>query len=73
MFQIRVDADKKGIAGTGNLTKAVETLAELLGNNDKRLKRFAAKDVIEFFLRHRELAELEKRIGLIEERLQSRT
>ena len=55
-----------------NLTKAVETLAGLLGDNDKRLKRFAAKDVIEYFLRHRELAELENRIKAIEDRLEDR-
>jgi phage terminase small subunit len=56
-----------------SLTKAVETLAELLGDNDKRLKRFAAKDVIEFFLRHHELAELETRIEAIEEKLETRS
>jgi len=55
-----------------NLTKAVETLAGLLDDRDKRLKRFAAKDVIEYFLKHRELEELEERVGAIEERLQSR-
>ena len=54
-----------------SLTEAVETLTVLLGDSDKRLRRFAAKDVIEFFLRHRELAELEKRIGAVEERLEN--
>jgi len=55
-----------------SLTAAVETLTTLLADGDKRLRRFAAKDVIEFFLRYRELAELEKRIGAIEGQLRKR-
>jgi hypothetical protein len=39
-----------------------------LDDSDKRLKRFAAKDVIEYFIRHKELEDLEKRIAGIEQR-----
>jgi len=47
----------------------VDTLTGLLDDSDKRLKRFAAKDVIEYFIRHKELEDLEKRITAIEQRL----
>jgi hypothetical protein len=55
-----------------NLTKAVETLTGLLDDNDKRLKRFAAKDVIDYFIKQRELDSLEQRIEAIEQRLEKR-
>jgi phage terminase small subunit len=52
-----------------SLTKAVETLASLLNNQDDRLKRPAAKDVIDFVIRHKEIEDLCKRLKEIEQRL----
>jgi len=52
-----------------NLTKAVETLAGLLDNKNDRLKRLAAKDVIDFVVRHKEYEDLDKRLTAIEQRL----
>jgi hypothetical protein len=52
-----------------NLTKAVEKLVELLDDNDKRLRRFAAKDIIEQYLKCKELQDLTKRIEAIEGRI----
>ncbi len=51
------------------LTKAVEALVSLLDNKDDRLKRLAAKDVIDFIIRHKENEDLEKRLTEVEERL----
>jgi Cdc6-like AAA superfamily ATPase len=51
------------------LTKAVEALLVMLDDTDKRLKRLAAKDVIDYFIRHKELNELAKRIEAIEQKL----
>jgi hypothetical protein len=42
-----------------------------LDDSDKRLKGFAAKDVIEYFIRPKELEDLEKQIAAIEERLKA--
>ena len=36
---------------------------------DKRLKRLAAKDVIDCFMKHKEIEVLEKRLEAIEQRL----
>lgn len=52
-----------------NLTKAVETLVGLLDNADNRLKRLAAKDVIDFIIRHKEIEDLHKRLATIEQKL----
>ena len=52
-----------------SLTKAVETLADLLVNKDDRLKRLAAKDVIDFIVRHKEYEDLDKRLTAIEKQL----
>ena len=54
-----------------NFTKAVETLVGLLDNADNRLKRLAAKDVIDFIIRHKEIEDLKKRLAEIEKRLLS--
>jgi phage terminase small subunit len=51
------------------LTKAVETLVDLLDNNDARLKRLAAKDVVDFIIRHKENEDLDARLTEIEKRL----
>lgn len=52
-----------------SLTKAIETLAGLLDNKDDRLKRLAAKDVIDFIVRHKENEDFDKRLTAIEQRL----
>ena len=52
-----------------SLTKAVETLADLLDNKDDRLKRLVAKDVIDFIVRHKEYEDLDKRLTAIEKQL----
>jgi hypothetical protein len=49
-----------------SLTKAVETLVGLLDHKDHRVQRLTAKDIIEHFLKHKELKELEERIEAIE-------
>ena len=51
------------------LTKAVEALVGLLDNTDDRLKRLAAKDVIDFIIRHKENEDLDKRLTEIEKQL----
>ena len=49
-----------------SLTKAVEALVGLVYNEDDRLKRLAAKDIIEHFLKYKEFKKLEERIVAIE-------
>jgi len=56
-----------------NVGKAIETLVGLLDAGDGRLKRLAAKDVIEHYMKHKEFSDIEKRIEAMEERLQART
>jgi len=55
-----------------NVAKAVETLAGLLDTKDDRLKRLAARDILDQHVKFRELDELTRRIEAIEERLESR-
>jgi hypothetical protein len=52
--------------------KAVETLVGLLDGSDGRLKRLAARDILDQHGKFRELDELTKRIERIEERLSQR-
>ncbi len=52
-----------------SLTKAVETLVKLLDTKDNRLKRLAAKDIIDFIVRHKENEDLDRRLTEIEKRL----
>jgi phage terminase small subunit len=63
-----VVADAFGIL-TQSLIKAVENLVSLLDNKDDRLKRLAANDIIEYFLKHKETEDLEERVTAIEARL----
>jgi len=49
-----------------SLTKVVEALSDLLDNKDDWLKRLAAKDVIDFIVRHKENEDLDKRMTAIE-------
>ena len=55
-----------------SIEKAVSTLVGLLDSSDERVKRLSANDIINHFLRHKELHELEKRIEAIEESLARR-
>ena len=55
-----------------NLIKAVEVLTTLLDDSDKRLKRLAAKDILDFFIKHIEMRALEERLEAIEECLDSK-
>ncbi len=60
-----VAAEALGVLSQG-LTKAVETLVSLLGNKDNRLKRLAAKDIIDFIIRHKENEDLDERLKEVE-------
>ena len=64
----RISAEAFGVLSQ-SLTKAVETLVDLLDSGDKRLRHLAAKDIIDFIIRHKENEELEQRIAAIETRL----
>ena len=57
---------------TQNLTKAVEALTGLLDNQDDRLKRLTAKDIIDFIIRHKENEDLDKRLTEVEKRLENK-
>lgn len=63
-----IAAEAFGVLSQG-LTKAVETLVSLLDNKDSRLKRLAAKDVIDFIIRHKENEDLDKRLKEVEKLL----
>jgi hypothetical protein len=52
-----------------NIGKAVSVIVELLDHSDARLRRLSAKDLIEYYIRHKELADIEKRIEVIEDGL----
>ena len=66
-----IAAEAFGVLSQG-LTKAVETLVSLLNNKDDRLKRLAAKDVIDFIIRHKENEDLDDRLKEVEKRLAER-
>jgi len=74
-FKAEVERQRSRIAEqafgilTQNMTRAAETLACLLDDSDKRLKRFAAKDIIEYFIKHKEVEDLEKRLTEVVKRL----
>jgi phage terminase small subunit len=55
-----------------SVAKAVETLVGLLDGSDGRLKRLAARDILDQHVKFRELDDLTRRIEHIEERLESR-
>ena len=52
-----------------SLTQAVEAVVSLLDNKDNRLKRLAAKDVIDYMIRHKENEDLDERLTEVEKRL----
>ncbi len=74
-FKAKLDRQRDEIAAEAfgllsqGLTKAVETLVSLLVNKDDRLKRLAAKDVIDFIIRHKENEDLDNRLKEVEKRL----
>ncbi len=76
-FKAELDRKREEIAAEAfgvlsqSLTKAVETLVGMLDNADDRLKRLAAKDIIDFIVRHKENEKLEKRIAAIEQQIAS--
>ena len=77
-FKAELDRKREEIAAEAfgvlsqSLTKAVEALVGLLDNADDRLKRLAAKDIIDFIIQHKENEELEQRIATIEQKLDER-
>lgn len=74
-FKAELDRQRNEVAAEAfgvlsqSLTKAVETLAGLLDVKDDRLKRLAAKDVIDFIVRHKENEDFDERLTAIEQRL----
>ena len=74
-FKAELDRQRDEVAAEAfgvlsqSLTKAVETLAGLLDNEDDRLKRLTAKDIIDFIIRHKENEDLDKRLTEIETQL----
>ena len=77
-FKAELDRQRNEIVETAfgmiaqNIEKAVSTLVGLLDTGDDRVKRLTANDIISHFLKHKELKELEERIGMIEEQLETR-
>ena len=74
-FKAELDRQRDEIAAEAfgvlsqSLTQAVEALVGLLDNKDDRLKRLAAKDVIDFIIRHKENEDLDERLKEVERRL----
>ena len=74
-FKAELDRQRGEIAAEAfgvlsqSLTQAVEALVGLLDNKDDRLKRLAAKDVIDFIIRHKENEDLDKRLKEVEKLL----
>ena len=77
-FKAELDRQRNEIVETAfgmiaqNIEKAVSTLVGLLDTGDDRVKRLTANDIISHFLKHKELKELEERIGMIEEQLETK-
>ncbi len=55
-----------------NITAAIERLAGLIDDEDKRLGRMAAKDIVEYHLKLVEFQGLENRLAAIESKLDQR-
>jgi len=77
-FKAELDRQRNELAAEGfallsqSVTKAVETLVGLLDTKDGRLKRLAARDILDQHTKFRELEELSRRIEAIEGRLEER-
>jgi hypothetical protein len=52
-----------------NVTGAIERLAGLVNDKDKRLGRLASKDLLDYHIKFVEIQDIEKRLTAIEERL----
>ena len=52
-----------------NVTQAIERMAGLVNDDDKRLARLASKDMLEFHQKYAELKGIDARLKAIEERL----
>lgn len=74
-FKAELDRQRSELVAQGltllsqSVTKAVETLVGLLDGSDARLKRLAAKDILDQHVKFREMEDLTQRIERIEERL----
>jgi phage terminase small subunit len=78
-FKAELDRQRAELVAQGfallsqSVTKAVETLVGLLDAGDVRLRRLAARDILDQHVKFRELGDLTRRIEAIEERLQNKT
>ncbi len=76
-FRAELDRQRNDLATQGfallsqSVVKAIETLVDLLDGSDARLKRLAAKDILDQHAKFKELDELTERIERIENRLES--
>lgn len=52
-----------------NVTQAIERLAGLVNDDDKRLSRLACKDLLDYHVKYVELQDIERRLAAIEESL----
>ena len=74
-FKAELDRQREQVAAEAfgvlyqSLTKAAETLADLLDSKDDRLRRLACKDVLDFFVKHKEAEDIERRLTAIEARI----
>jgi len=74
-FKAELDSQRQEVAQEAfgvlqqSLTKAVETLAGMLGGDDSRLKSPVCNDIIGPVLKHKELAEIEERLAELENRV----
>lgn len=57
---------------TLNVERAVVSLLNLLDSKDERIRRLVSNDLINHFLKRRELVNLGERIGRIEKQLETR-
>jgi len=77
-FKAELDRQRDELVSQGlsllsqSVRKAVETLVGLLDDDDGRLKRLAAKDILDQHVKFRELDDLSSRIEAIEQRLAQR-
>ena len=52
-----------------NVTQAIERLAGLVNDDDKRLARLASKDLLDYHVKYVEMRDIDARLKAIEERL----
>ncbi len=74
-FRSALEAQQKALAARAfgmlaqNVTQAVERLASLVNDDDKRLGRMASKDLLEYHAKYVELQDIESRLKAVEARL----